>query len=60
MVSLQRVMILEYGQYLESYTRPNFDPEIWSFENVMSMILLISFDLNFLLNLEAGVVYRFG
>ncbi|KAF6168355.1 hypothetical protein GIB67_018195 [Kingdonia uniflora] len=41
-VPLQRVMILEVSQYLENYLWPNFDPEISTFEHVMSMILMIN------------------
>ncbi|KAF5742436.1 intron-binding protein aquarius-like [Tripterygium wilfordii] len=41
-VPLQRVMILEVSQYLENYLWPNFDPEIATFEHVMSMILMVN------------------
>lgn len=41
-VRLQRVMVLEIGQYLEKYLWPNFDAETASFEHVMSIILLVN------------------
>lgn len=41
-VRLQRVMVLEIGQYLEKYLWPNFEAESASFEHVMSIILLVN------------------
>ncbi|KAB1227544.1 Intron-binding protein aquarius [Morella rubra] len=41
-VPLQRVMILEVSQYLENYLWPNFDPEMATFEHVMSMIIMVN------------------
>lgn len=46
-VPLQRVMILEVSQYLENYLWPNFDPEMATFEHVMSMIIMVNEKVSF-------------
>ncbi|XP_024517313.1 RNA helicase aquarius [Selaginella moellendorffii] len=41
-VPLQRVALLEIGQYLENYLWPHFDHQAASFEHVMSIVLMVN------------------